>query len=71
MYRKELGKTREKKKYVVARSNRKNTGGNSKNVKMVDSRLKKDTRGQRRAEKRNKKKGIVKPMGKGKRAGRR
>ena len=71
MYRRELGKTREKKKYVVARSNRKNVGKSGRNVKFVDSRLKKDTRALKRAEKRNKKKGVSKPKGKGKLAGRR
>jgi len=71
LYRKEINKTKEKKKYVVARSNRRNMGKNSRNVKFVDKRLKKDTRAQKRADKRNKKKGVIKPRGKGKKAGKR
>merc|ERR1712032_636496 len=52
MYRKELGKSKqEKKKYVVARSNKKNVGKSGKSVKFVDSRLKKDTKALKRAEK--------------------
>ena len=71
LYRKEINKTKEKKKYVVARSNRQNMGKNGRNVKFVDRRLKKDTKALKRAEKRNKKKGVSKPRGKGKKAGRR
>ncbi len=71
IYRKELNKTKEKKRYIVARSNRKNMGKNSRNVKFVDRRLKKDTKALKRAEKRNTKKGVSKPRGKGKKAGRR
>lgn len=71
LYRKEINKTKEKKKYVVARSNRQNMGKSGRNVKFVDRRLKKDTKALKRAEKRNKKKGVSKPKGKGKKAGRR
>jgi len=70
MYRRELGKKTEKKKYIVSRSNKKNVGKSGRDVKFVDKRLKKDTRSMKRAEKRNKKKGISKPKGKGKKAGR-
>ena len=48
-----------------------NMGKNGRNVKFVDRRLKKDTKALKRAEKRNKKKGVSKPKGKGKKAGRR
>lgn len=71
LYRKEINKSKEKKKYVVARANRRNMGKNSRNVKMVDRRLKKDSRALKRAEKRNKKKGVARPRGKGKKGGRR
>lgn len=56
LYKKELNKNKEEKKYVVVRSKQK-VGKNSRNVKYVDKRLKKDKRGQKRAERRNKTKG--------------
>ena len=60
LYRKEISKSKEKKRYVVARSNRRNVGKNSRNVKFVDKRLKKDTRALKRTEKKNEKNGVVK-----------
>jgi len=71
LYRKEIRQSKVKKKYVVARSNRRNMGKSGREVKFVDRRLKKDTKALKRAEKKNKKKGVTKPHGKGKKAGRR
>lgn len=53
LYRRELGKNKQEKKYVVVRSKQK-VGRNSRSVKYVDKRLKKDKRSLKRAERRNK-----------------
>ena len=48
LYRKEKDKFKEDKKYVVNRNfNRSGKGRNSRNVKMVDKRLKKDVKKQK------------------------
>lgn len=54
LYKKEMIKNQPKKKYVIARANQKVAGKNSKNLKFVDKRLKKDKRSLKRAERRNK-----------------
>lgn len=53
LYKRELNKNKESKKYVFVRSNQK-VGKDSRNVKYVDKRLKKDKRSQKRAERKNK-----------------
>lgn len=54
LYKKEMIKNQPKKKYVIARANQKVAGKNSKSLKFVDKRLKKDKRSLKRAERRNK-----------------
>ena len=51
LYRKELRKGKEEKKYIVSRSQSK-LGKSGRNVKFVDKRLKKDKRALKRIEKR-------------------
>jgi AdoMet-dependent rRNA methyltransferase SPB1 len=53
LYKRELSKNKEEKKYIVIRGKQK-TGRNSRSVKYVDKRLKKDKRGVKRAERKNK-----------------
>jgi AdoMet-dependent rRNA methyltransferase SPB1 len=55
LYKKELSKNKEKKKYVVSRSSRVKAGKNSRNIKHVDKRLKKDKRAVKASEKRKRK----------------
>jgi AdoMet-dependent rRNA methyltransferase SPB1 len=55
MYKRELNRSKEKKKYVVARSNKIRTGKPARNVKYVDKRLKKDKRSMKAIEKKKKK----------------
>jgi AdoMet-dependent rRNA methyltransferase SPB1 len=54
LYKREIHRSKEKKKYVVARSNRVDTRKDTRTVKHVDRRLKKDKRALKRAEKRKK-----------------
>jgi AdoMet-dependent rRNA methyltransferase SPB1 len=55
LYKKELSRNKEKKKYVVSRSFKVKGGKNSRNVKHVDKRLKKDKRAMKAADKRKRK----------------
>ncbi len=56
LYSKEKEKLKEKKKYVVSRSFKKNDKPNTRNIKHVDKRLKKDKRAQKASDKRKGKK---------------
>lgn len=56
LYRKELTKNKPQKKYFAVRAGQK-VGRNTRNVKFVDKRLKKDKRAMKRVERRDKKKG--------------
>jgi AdoMet-dependent rRNA methyltransferase SPB1 len=56
LYKREIHRSKEKKKYVVARSNKVDTRKDTRTVKHVDKRLKKDKRALKRAEKRKKNK---------------
>jgi AdoMet-dependent rRNA methyltransferase SPB1 len=51
LYKKELRNNKEKKKYMVSRSFKVNKGKNSRNIKHVDRRLKKDKRAQKARDK--------------------
>lgn len=51
LYKKELRNNKEKKKYVVSRSFKVNKGKNSRNIRHVDRRLKKDKRAQKARDK--------------------
>ena len=53
LYKRELAKNKESKKYIVVKSAQK-VGRNSRSVKYVDKRLKKDKRAQKRTERKNK-----------------
>ena len=54
LYKKELSKGKERKKYIISRANRNNVGKDSRFVKHVDRRLKKDKRALKVREKRQK-----------------
>ena len=54
LYKRELSKGKEKKRYIISRANRNNVGKDSRFVKHVDRRLKKDKRALKVREKRNK-----------------
>ena len=54
LYKRELSKGKEKKRYIISRSNKNNIGKDSRNVKHVDRRLKKDKRAIKAREKRKK-----------------
>jgi len=55
LYKKEMRNNKEKKKYVVSRSFKVNKGANTRDIKHVDRRLKKDKRAQKARDKRKKK----------------
>ena len=56
LYRKELSKGKEKKKYIISRAHTgNNRGKDGRNIKHVDRRLKKDKRAEKSRERRNKK----------------
>ena len=55
LYKREINKSKDKKKYVISRSWSNNRGKDTRNVKHVDRRLKKDKRAIKAREKRNKK----------------
>jgi len=54
LYKREMSNNKEKKKYVVSRSFKVNKGKNSRNIKHVDRRLKKDKRAQKARDKKRK-----------------
>ena len=54
LYKRELSKGKEKKRYIISRANRNNVGKDSRFVKHVDRRLKKDKRALKVREKRKK-----------------
>ncbi len=55
LYKREINKSKEKKKYIISRSWNNNKGKDSRNVRHVDRRMKKDKRAVKAREKRNKK----------------
>ena len=55
LYKREINKSKEKKKYIISRSWTNNKGKDSRNVRHVDRRMKKDKRAIKAREKRNKK----------------
>ena len=55
LYKREINKSKDKKKYIISRSWSNNKGKDSRNVRHVDRRLKKDKRALKAREKRNKK----------------
>ena len=55
LYKREINKSKEKKKYIISRSWSNNKGKDSRNVRHVDRRMKKDKRAVKAREKRNKK----------------
>ena len=55
LYKREINKNKEKKKYIISRSWTNNKGKDSRNVRHVDRRMKKDKRAIKAREKRNKK----------------
>ena len=55
LYKREINKSKEKKKYIISRSWSNNKGKDSRNVRHVDRRMKKDKRAIKAREKRNKK----------------
>ena len=55
LYKREINKSKEKKKYIISRSWSNNKGKDSRNVRHVDRRMKKDKRAAKAREKRNKK----------------
>ena len=55
LYKREINKSKEKKKYIISRSWLNNKGKDSRNVRHVDRRMKKDKRAIKAREKRNKK----------------
>ena len=55
LYKREINKSKDKKKYIISRSWSNNKGKDSRNVRHVDRRLKKDKRAIKAREKRNKK----------------
>ena len=55
LYKREINKSKEKKKYIISRSWANNKGKDSRNVRHVDRRMKKDKRAIKAREKRNKK----------------
>ena len=55
LYKKELARNKEKKKYIISRSFKNNRGKDGRNVRHVDRRLKKDKRAEKAKSKRDKK----------------
>ena len=55
LYKREINKSKEKKRYIISRSWANNIGKDSRNVRHVDRRMKKDKRAIKAREKRNKK----------------
>jgi AdoMet-dependent rRNA methyltransferase SPB1 len=55
LYKREINKSKDKKRYIISRSWSNNKGKDSRNVRHVDRRLKKDKRALKAREKRNKK----------------
>ena len=55
LYKREISKSKEKKKYIISRSWANNKGKDRRNVRHVDRRMKKDKRSIKAREKRNKK----------------
>ena len=55
LYKREINKSKEKKKYIISRAWTNNKGKDSRNVRHVDRRMKKDKRAIKAREKRNKK----------------
>ena len=55
LYKREINKSKEKKKYIISRSWSNNKGKDSRNIRHVDRRMKKDKRAIKAREKRNKK----------------
>lgn len=55
LYKREINKSKEKKRYIISRSWGNNKGKDSRNVRHVDRRMKKDKRAIKAREKRNKK----------------
>jgi AdoMet-dependent rRNA methyltransferase SPB1 len=55
LYKREINKSKEKKRYIISRSWSNNKGKDSRNVRHVDRRMKKDKRAVNAREKRNKK----------------
>ena len=55
LYKREINKSKEKKRYIISRSWANNKGKDSRNVRHVDRRMKKDKRAIKAREKRNKK----------------
>jgi len=55
LYKREINKSKEKKKYIISRAWTNNKGKDSRNVRHVDRRMKKDKRAVKAREKRNKK----------------
>ena len=55
LYKREINRSKDKKKYIISRSWSNNKGKDSRNVRHVDRRLKKDKRALKAREKRNKK----------------
>ena len=55
LYKREINKSKEKKKYIISRSWSNNKGKDSRNVRHVDRRMNKDKRAVKAREKRNKK----------------
>ena len=55
LYKREINKSKEKKRYIISRSWSNNKGKDSRNVRHVDRRIKKDKRAAKAREKRNKK----------------
>lgn len=55
LYKKEINRSKEKKKYIVSRSFNKNSGRDGRGIKHVDRRLKKDKRAQTAKNRRDKK----------------
>ena len=55
LYKREINKSKEKKRYIISRSWSNNKGKDSRNVRHVDRRMKKDKRAAKAREKRNKK----------------
>ena len=55
LYKREINKSKEKKKYIISRSWLNNKGKDSRNVRHVDRRMKKDKRAIKARDKRNKK----------------
>ena len=55
LYKREINRSKEKKKYIISRSWKNNKGKDSRNIRHVDRRMKKDKRALKAREQRNKK----------------